>query len=91
MTIKQIDVRTGEETTLPGDAPSFPKPVLTAEEKDAVAAGVADEFIDRDLAMKALGLVMADLVEATFNVSQAVARNQVKTRFRDYYRALLDQ
>lgn len=64
-------------------------PVATSVELDAVAERVAAELFEQDLQMKALGLVLADLVEATFNVSQSVARQQVKTRFRDYYRGLL--
>ena len=61
----------------------------TAEELDALADSVADAMLENDAKMKALGLVMADLVERAFGVSQEVARSEVKTRFRNYYRNLL--
>lgn len=61
----------------------------TAAELDAVAEKMADQMLEQDAKMKALGLVMADLVQASFNLSQSEARQEVKTRFRDYYRALL--
>lgn len=69
----------------PGDTPT-PK---TAAELDAIADVVAAQMLEQDTKMKALGLVVADVIEQAFGVSQAVARQQVKTRFRDYYRALL--
>ena len=60
----------------------------TASELDAKAAAVADTFFaDRQTA--ALGLVVADVIERAFGVSQSVARQQVKDRFRAYYRGLL--
>lgn len=61
----------------------------TAAELDALATQVADQTFEQDAKMKALGLVMADIIEQAFGVSQAVARQQVKTRFRDYYRSLI--
>ena len=61
----------------------------TAEELDAIADSVADAMLENDAKMKSLGLVMADLVERAFGVSQEVARSEVKTRFRNYYRNLL--
>ena len=69
----------------PGDVP----PAKSVTELDALADAIADAMLEQDTKMKALGLVMADLIEQAFGVSQAVARQQVKTRFRDYYRALL--
>lgn len=69
----------------PGDVP----PAKSVAELDALADAVAAQMLDQDTKMKALGLVLADLVEQAFGVSQSVARQQVKTRFRDYYRALL--
>lgn len=73
------------------EAPPAPPQVPTPVQLDTWADRAADDFIDNDIKMKALALVMADLVEATFNVSPEVARQQVKTRFRNYYRGLLDQ
>ena len=64
-------------------------PVLTPEQLDAIAERVADELLEQDAKMKALGLVIADLVEQAFNVTPAVARNQVKSRFLAYYRGLI--
>ena len=61
----------------------------TAEELDAIADSVANAMLENDARMKALGLVMADLVERAFGVSQEVARSEVKARFRNYYRNLL--
>ena len=61
----------------------------TSAELDAVADAVAQNVLEDDARTKAMGMVMADLIEQVFGVSQAVARQQVKTRFRDYYRALL--
>ena len=61
----------------------------TAKELDALADSVADAMLENDAKMKALGLVMADLVERAFGASQEVARSEVKTRFRNYYRNLL--
>lgn len=70
-------------------APPPPEPP-TAAELDALADVVAEQVLEQNAQMKAIGLVMADLVEATFNVSQNVARQQVKTRFRNYYRSLIE-
>ena len=61
----------------------------TSAELDALADAVAENSLENDLHTKAMGMVMADLVEQVFGVSQAVARQQVKTRFRNYYRGLL--
>jgi hypothetical protein len=69
----------------PGDRPAPP----TAEELDALAALVADQFLENDKKMKALGLVIADLVEAQFGLTQAQARQEVRDRFLAYYRTLL--
>jgi len=66
-------------------------PVPTSAELDALADRVSDDMLEQDAKMKALALVMADLVERAFNVSPQVARQQVKTRFRTYYRGLLDR
>ena len=58
-----------------------PTPPPTSSELDALAAAVTEQELENNLRMKALGLVMADIIQQAFGVSQNVARNQVKTRF----------
>lgn len=70
---------------LPGDV----RQDRSSTELDALADLVAAEMLDQDAKMKALGMVLADVVERAFGVSQATARQQVRDRFREYYRALL--
>lgn len=62
----------------------------TSAELDALAAKAAAEFMDNDAKIKALGMVIADLVEAQFGLNKAQARARVRSRFQDYYRQLLD-
>ena len=64
-------------------------PEVTAADLDAIADAVADQFILTDLKLKALGFVIADLVEAQFGMTQAQARQEVRDRFRNYYRGFL--
>lgn len=61
----------------------------TSEELDALAEQVSEDFLNQDLKTKALALVLADMIENVFNVSQSEARQQVRTRFKNYYRGLL--
>ena len=67
------------------------KVIPTAGEKDASANDIAKAFIEDNPASKATFLVIADVIEQAFGVSQSVARQQVRTRFKDYYRAILDE
>ena len=93
MTIKKIDVNTGEVTVdnvTPVD--EFKKPTLTPTELNAKADADAEtQFGDSgDPKLKAVGLVMADLaVAAGVAPNLASARQEVKTRWRNYYRQLL--
>jgi hypothetical protein len=65
-----------------------PTPELTFDEQTERAA-VA--FIDNRQEMLALAMVLADLIEKQFNVTQTVARQQVRSRFKGYMKELLDQ
>jgi len=62
----------------------------TPAELDALADKVSEAVIAQNRQWAALGMVMADLVAAQFNMTQAEARQEVRTRFRSYYRALLE-
>ncbi len=64
---------------------------MTPAKLDALAERVATNELEDNMRSRAMGMVMADLIENVFGVSQAVARAQVKSRFKDYYRALLDE
>ena len=64
---------------------------MTPAKLDALAEQVATNELEDNMRSRAMGMVMADLIENVFGVSQAVARAQVKSRFRDYYRGLLDE
>lgn len=66
-------------------------PPPTLADLDAKAQAAADQMFSQDPQTAALGLVMADLIERVFNVSQAAARQQVRDRYRAYYRGLLNR
>jgi len=84
----EVECKPEEEAAILAEWEANSQPA-TPEELDAIADSVADAMLENDAKMKALGLVMADLVERAFGVSQEVARSEVKTRFRNYYRNLL--
>lgn len=65
-----------------------PPPTPTPAELDAEADAAATRVLGTNKETTALGLVLADVVERAFGVSQAQAREQVLTRFRNYYRGL---
>lgn len=95
MTYAVFDRETGKTTIYdsapePGMEIPAPPPPPTPEELDARAERVAAQMLDQDAKMKALGMVMADIIERAFNVDQATARRQVKARFQAYYRQLIE-
>ena len=67
------------------------------QNRDLQADKASEDFLDPaasaredyQRAIKALFLVLADVVEHSFQVSPSVARQRVKTQFRNYYKALL--
>ena len=59
------------------------------QNKDARAAKEADRFLEDDKAVKALGMVLADVISKAYGIPVAQARKQVKQRFVEYYRGLL--
>ena len=62
----------------------------TSEELDAIATEFVENTLEQDRKMKALAGVMADLAVASgIAADLPSARQQVKNRFRNYYRALL--
>lgn len=65
-------------------------PAKTPQELDDMAELEARLLLQDNPQMKALGMVLADVVAQAFNLSDAQARNQVRTRFRDYYRQLIE-
>ena len=64
-------------------------PEITSADLDAIADAVADQFILTDLKFKALGFVLADLVASEFGMTTTLARQEVRDRFRSYYRGFL--
>ena len=67
-------------------APYIPPTPPTVDE---LVERAAQEFLEQDLKVKALGLVVADVIERSFGVSKPVARQQVVDRFKTYYKTLL--
>ena len=57
---------------------------------DALADEAAQQFFEQDMRIRALGLVLAELVQATTTMTRAEARAEVRRRFRDYYRGLME-
>ena len=72
-----------------GGFPLTPEHVPTNAELDALADQHTNTMFEADNAMKALGLVLADVIAQAFGITKAQARQEVKQRWRDYYRGLL--
>lgn len=59
------------------------------QNKDARAVKEADRFLEDDKAVKALGMVLADVISKAYGIPVAQARKQVKQRFVEYYRGMI--
>lgn len=59
------------------------------QNKDARAAKEADRFLEDDKAVKALGMVLADVISKAYGIPIARARQEVKDRFIQYYRGMI--
>lgn len=57
-------------------------------EQNDEATGIFDRMIQQDKASAATLLVMRDLIMQAFGVTETQANNQLRTRFRDYYKSL---
>lgn len=79
----------GEKVVRDALPEELPQP-FTSAELDAIADQIAEEEMETNKKVKALGMVLADLAVAS-GVAPDVptARQVVKTRFRDYYRQLI--
>lgn len=85
-----IDEVVGPVVDLPGQRVTITttRRDMTTQEIDNDADAEYDRFVVNNREMAALALVMADLVEQAFGVSQTVARQQVKSRWIDYFKSL---
>jgi len=80
-----IDSKTGEIVEVV-EMESQPEPTSEEYSEEETAS-----FLEGSLTAKALAMVLADLIEKQFNVTQTVARQQVRSRFKGYMKELLDQ
>ena len=69
---------------------ALPEDLPPPRDLDAEADQALKSNLDQNAALKALGMVMADLaVAAGLAADQATARQLVRDRFRTHYRSLL--
>ena len=61
---------------------------MNAQEQDDEANGIFNRLIQQDKAAAATLLVMRDLIMQSFGVTETQANNQLRTKFKDYYKSL---